>query len=92
MELNEFEKAQDAYNEMQFENFERGFIKSVCDLILKNKDEIQKIYNIEEKYGNICESIESILNHIKENMKKYNQNSHKIIDSSTRYGYYILSF
>lgn len=79
MELNEFEKAQDAYNEMQFENFERGFIKSVCDLILKNKDEIQKIYNIEEKYGNICESIESILNHIKENMKKYNQNSHKSI-------------
>ena len=62
MELNVFEKARKAYEEFQFKNVNEKIIYDFYNLLSENKNEIEKICNIEKNYCNLYKTIENVLN------------------------------
>ena len=69
MELNEFERAQIAFEKMQSKEINENIYLRFKELVNANRDKIEKIKEIDEKYVDVIPAIDTILKHIENNKK-----------------------
>ena len=91
MELNEFERAQIAFEKMQSQEINENIYLRFKELVNANRDKIEKIKEIDEKYVDVIPAIDTILKHI-ENNKKIGHYTDIIEQRKTKDGYMIVKY